>query len=125
MNEDERAIRDLVRNWMESTKAGDIAAVLELMTDDILFLVPGAEPFGKQEFAAGAAGMKEMRFEGSCEVVEIEILGDRAWIRNRIEVTMTPAGGTPVHRAGYTLGILRKEGGRWRLARDANLVTAR
>jgi ketosteroid isomerase-like protein len=35
------------------------------------------------------------------------------------------ASGAPVRRSGYTLTILRKErDGRWRLARDANLLTA-
>jgi len=38
-------------------------------------------------------------------------------------MTITPERGAPVHRAGYTLTILRKqEDGRWVLARDANLV---
>jgi len=33
--------------------------------------------------------------------------------------------GKPVRRSGYTLTILRKErDGRWRLARDANLLAA-
>ena len=37
---------------------------------------------------------------------------------------MTPPGGKPMRRAGYTLTILRKEAdGRWLLARDANLLT--
>ena len=37
---------------------------------------------------------------------------------------MTPADGQRVRRAGYTLTILWKEkDGRWRLARDANLLT--
>ena len=36
-----------------------------------------------------------------------------------------PDGAKPVRRSGYTLTILRKErDGRWRLARDANLLTA-
>jgi ketosteroid isomerase-like protein len=30
--------------------------VLSLMTDDVVFLVAGQEPFGKQKFAAGPAG---------------------------------------------------------------------
>ena len=34
-NEDERAIRELVDKWMEASRAGDTAAVLELMTDDV------------------------------------------------------------------------------------------
>lgn len=36
-----------------------------------------------------------------------------------------PGGGAAMRRSGYTLTILRKErDGRWRLARDANLLTA-
>jgi ketosteroid isomerase-like protein len=39
-------------------------------------------------------------------------------------VALTPPGGEPVRRAGYTLSILRKgSDGRWRLFRDANLVS--
>jgi ketosteroid isomerase-like protein len=43
---------------------------------------------------------------------------------NDIDMTITPEHGAPVHRAGYTLTILRKqEDRRWVLARDGNLVT--
>jgi ketosteroid isomerase-like protein len=57
-------------------------------------------------------------------VQEIEVAGDWAWIRNRIEVAMTPPGGETARRSGYTLTILKKGGdGRWRLFRDANLVS--
>jgi ketosteroid isomerase-like protein len=51
------------------------------------------------------------------------VLGDWAYLRNHITVTMTPPGGTPVRRAGYTLSILRKQNGNWLLAPDANLLT--
>jgi ketosteroid isomerase-like protein len=52
------------------------------------------------------------------------VLGDRAWIRNHIDLTLIPAQGESKHRSGYTLTILKKgDDGRWRLARDANLVT--
>jgi uncharacterized protein (TIGR02246 family) len=67
--------------------------------------------------------MKGARFEGSYDIREIEVLGDRAYLRNYLTVTVTPPGGEPVRRAGHTLSILRKEpGGKWVLARDANLV---
>ena len=123
MSEDERAIRELVETWMEASKAGDIARVLELMTDDVIFMVAGQEPFGKEEFRAQAQAMSGVQMDGRAEVLEMQVLGDWAWIRNRIEVTMTPPDGEPVHRAGRTLSILRKDGdGRWRLFRDANLV---
>jgi uncharacterized protein (TIGR02246 family) len=97
--------------------------VLGLMTDDVIFMVPGREPFGQEVFAAGAQGMKDVRMEGTSDIRELEVRGDWAYLRNHLTVTMTPPGGNPVRRAGYTLSILRKEDGRWRLARDANLLT--
>jgi uncharacterized protein (TIGR02246 family) len=124
MNEDERAIRELVERWMEASRAGDTAAVLELMTDDVLFTVPGREPFGKEEFRQTSETMRDVRVDGRAEVREIEVLGDRAWIRNHIDLTITPRDGEALRRSGYTLTILRKgNDGHWRLYRDANLVT--
>jgi uncharacterized protein (TIGR02246 family) len=62
--------------------------------------------------------------QGTSDIKEIEVLGDWAWVRNHITVTMTPPGGVPVKRSGYTLTILKKQpDGRWLLARDANLLT--
>jgi uncharacterized protein (TIGR02246 family) len=123
MTDDERAIRDLIATWMAASQAGDVAAVLGLMADDVVFMVPGREPFGKEAFAAASQSMKGMRFEGSYDIREIEVLDDWAYLRNYITMTMTPPGGEPVRRAGYTLSILRKQpDGKWVLARDANLV---
>jgi ketosteroid isomerase-like protein len=52
------------------------------------------------------------------------VLGDWAWLRNHLTVTVTPPGGQPIRRAGWTLTILRKmEAGKWVLVRDANLMT--
>jgi uncharacterized protein (TIGR02246 family) len=125
MTEDERAIRELVDTWLAASKAGDLATVLSLMTDDVIFMVPGRKPFGKEAFAAASEGMKNVRIEGSSDIQEIQVFGDWAYLRNYIEMTMSPPGATPVRRSGYTLTILRKErDGRWRLARDANLLTA-
>jgi uncharacterized protein (TIGR02246 family) len=124
MNDDERAIRELIATWMKVSQAGDIETVLSLMTDDVVFMVPGREPFGKEAFAAAAQGMKGARMEGSSDIRELNVLGDWAYLRNHIAITITPPVGEPVRRAGYTLTILRKgPDGRWRLARDANLLT--
>lgn len=123
MSPDERAIRGLVDTWMKASRAGDTEAVLGLMSDDVIFMVPGREPFGKQTFAANSRSMDGVRLEGSADIRELKVLGDWAYLRNFIEITITPAGGTPVQRSGFTLTILRKEpDGRWLLARDANLV---
>ena len=123
MTDDERAIRELVATWMKASQAGDTSTVLSLMADDVVFQVPGREPFGKAEFAAMAQGMAGVRMEGLSEIRELQVLGDCAYLRNHITVTVTPPGGKPVTRAGTTLTILRKDGGKWLLARDANLLT--
>lgn len=123
MSEDEKAIRQVVETWMEATQRGDTATVLDLMTDDVVFMVPGAEPFGKEEFAAAAESMGGMKIDGTNEIVELQVFGDRAFIRNRIDVAVTPPGGETMRRSGYTLTLLRKgTDGRWRLMRDANLL---
>ncbi len=125
MTDDEQAIRHLVETWMSASKAGDTATVLNLLTDDVVFMVPGQKPFGKEAFVAASAGMKDVRIDGTSDIQEIQILGDWAFLRNHIDLTITPPGGAPpVRRSGYTLTILRKElDGRWLLARDANLLT--
>ena len=123
MTPDEQAIRNLVSTWMSATKSGDTATVLSLMSDDVLFMVPGGEPFGKEAFAAASGQMKGVTFEGSSEIVELQVLGDWAWLRNRLHISVTPPGGKPMTRSGYTLTILKKQAdGKWVLTRDANLV---
>jgi uncharacterized protein (TIGR02246 family) len=129
MTNDERAIRELVQTWMAATKAGDIQTVLSLMTDDVVFMTPGNAPFGKEAFATAAEKMKDALqvLEGTSEIREIQLLGDWAYLRAYIEIIMTtPDSTTPTHRSGYTLTILRKgSDGRWRIARDANLLAAK
>ncbi len=123
MSDDERAIRELVARWMAASQAGDTQTVLSLMTDDVVFMVPGREPFGKQEFAAASQGMKDVRIEGRSDIRELQVLGDWAYLRSYLELSVTPPGGNTVRRAGYTLTILRKQpDGRWLLSRDANLL---
>ena len=124
MTDDERAIRQLVSTWMAASQAGDSETVLSLMADDVVFMVAGEAPFGKEKFAAAARGMKNVRMEGTSDIRELTVLGDWAYLRNHLVVTVTPPGGQPVRRAGYTLTILRKTpAGQWLLARDANLMT--
>jgi uncharacterized protein (TIGR02246 family) len=125
MTDAERAIRDVVETWMAATKRGDLATVLNLMTDDVVFMVPGQEPFGKEAFSALSEGMKSVEIDATSEVQELQVFGSWAYMRNHIRITATPGnGGAPVRRSGYTLSIFRKgEDGKWRLARDANLLT--
>lgn len=126
MSSDEQQIRELVATWMSATKEGDIATVLSLMTDDVVFLVAGQQPFGKDHFAAvmkpQPGGIPLPKIDGHSEIQEIRISGDHAYMWTRLTVEVTPPGGTPVTRAGHTLSVLRKVAGRWQLARDANML---
>ena len=126
MSDDEQQIRALVATWMSATKAGDVAGVLSLMTDDVVFLVPGQPPFGKEKFAAALKpppGAAAPKIDGRSEIQEIRVSGDWAFMWSRLHVEMRPPGGKPVKRAGHTLTVLHKVGGQWRLARDANMLT--
>jgi uncharacterized protein (TIGR02246 family) len=124
MTDDEKAIRDMVETWMRASKTGDMATVMRLMADDAVFMVPGHQPFGKEAFKAAAGAQRTFTMNGESEIQEIQVLGDWAYLRNHISVTMTPLeGGKPTRRSGYTLTILHKEpAGNWLLVRDANLM---
>ncbi|MEX3936038.1 SgcJ/EcaC family oxidoreductase [Paraburkholderia phymatum] len=124
MTDDERAIRQLIDTWLAASKAADTATVLSLMTDDVVFMVAGQKPFGKAAFMAASEGQKNIDIDGKSDILELQVLGDWAFLRTHLEVTVTPKDGSPpMRRAGNTLTILRKEtDGRWLLARDANLL---
>lgn len=128
MGSDEAEIRGLISTWMAATKAGDIETMLGLMADDVVFLLPGQQSMvGKAAFAKAAramAGPGAPRFDGKSEIQEIKVLGEWAFMWTRLTVVATPPdGGQPVTRAGFTLSILRKENGKWVIARDANMLS--
>jgi len=121
---DETAIRQVIETWLAATRKGDITTILDLMTDDVIFMVPGQEPFGKEGFTATFEKIGNARMEATSDIAELQILGEWAFIRNHLDLTISSSDGGRAHRAGYTLTLLRKEAdGQWRLARDANLLT--
>ena len=70
--------------------------------------------------------MAQPQIDGTNDIVEIQILGNWAFTRNRIDLSIAQPTGEPVRRTGYTLTLFRKDtDGRWRLARDANLLMAK
>jgi uncharacterized protein (TIGR02246 family) len=129
MQNDEQEIRQLVATWMAATKASDMETVLSLMADDVVFLLPGRPPMiGKSAFAAAAQAQSKqgpVQFDGTSEIQEIKVLGEWAFMWTKLTVVVTPPGGAPpTTRAGFTLSILKKQNGKWVLARDANMLAS-
>jgi len=125
MSEDEAEIRRLIDQWHAATRAGDIPTVLGLMTDDVVFQVPGRPPFGKAEFESmsrASAGASQPRIDAEQHIDELRVLGDFACVRSSLRIVITPPDGAPLVRVGTTLTLFRRESDRWLLARDANLL---
>ena len=122
---DEQAIRELYGTWRKATMAEDLPTVLNLIADDAVFYVPGQSPIrGKKEFEAMFNATRgKFQIEALSEFEEIAVHGDWAHVASRLAVNMKPRDGSRVQaRAGHTLTILRKERGKWVVARDANLL---
>jgi ketosteroid isomerase-like protein len=79
----------------------------------------------KSDFAAAARAQATgaaPKFEGSSDIQEIKVLGDWAFMWQKLTVIATPPDGAPMRREGHTLTIFNKQGGKWVLARDANML---
>ena len=128
MNTDEQAIRELIAEWHRATAEGDVDTILDLMADDVVFLVAGRPPMaGRAKFEAGLREwLKTSRLDSSGDVQELVVSGDLAYSLTHLSVRMRPlAGGEPIARTGFTLSIFRKyPDGKWRMKRDANLLPA-
>ena len=124
MGSDEREIRELIERWHERTAAGDLEAILELMADDVVFLRAGQPPMDKKEFAAGfRAWASKASIRSRWELKDVHASGDIAYAWSEISLVMTSKDGGKQERSGPALSVFRKSrGGRWLLARDANLV---
>ena len=122
---EKQAIRELTDAWLAASKRGDVEATLEMLADDVLFITPGKEPFGKEAFASASKQMKDLNMETDLDIKEIQVTDDWAWMRSFLTMTITPSGGKATKHSGHILTILRKNPtGRWVIARDANFVTS-
>jgi uncharacterized protein (TIGR02246 family) len=123
--EEERQIRELVDAWGRASCSGDLAAQMNMMTEDVVFLTAGGMPTRRDEFAERYRAMiNQVALEVRSNPQEITVTGDVAVLWNLLEVNITPlAGGETMKRAGNTLTVLRRGGdGRWRIWRDANML---
>jgi len=126
MEPDEKEIRELHATWIEAVNAGNLARLLALITDDVLFFNPGQAPYGRDGFSSNySAALEQMKFRCISELEEVVVVGEVAYTRSRDALSVTPrAGGETTHLAGHRMTIYRKQpGGRWLLARDAHTLS--
>jgi len=125
MESDERAIRELHATWIEAVNAGDLDRLLSVMSEDALFVSPGLEPAGRDEFPTGfRAGHQQSHIRCTSELDEVVVAGDIAHTLARDTLSVTPrGGGETVELAGRRLTIYRRQpDGRWLLARDIHTL---
>ena len=122
---DQDAIRNLITTWQEASKAGNLSHLLDLMTDDVIFLTPGQVPMDKASFTAGFKLMiEQVSIDSSSDIQELVISEGLAYCWSYLSVAATPKKhGATIRRSGYTLTVFRKEHDVWKLARDANMLT--
>jgi uncharacterized protein (TIGR02246 family) len=126
MESDERAVRAVHAAWIDAVNAGDLARLLTLMANDVVFLNPGRAPFGRDGFPVGfSAAHHQYRIHCTSELEDMVIVGEVAYTICRDSLSMTArAGGEATDLAGYRITIYRKEpDGRWLLARDAHTLS--
>ena len=122
---DERKVREVHSTWIDAVNAGNLARVLTLMTDDVVFLNPGQAPFGRAQFSANfSTAHQQVRIRCISELEEVVVVGEVAYTRSRDALSVTPrAGGEATQLAGHRITIYRKQPvGRWLLARDAHTL---
>ena len=123
---DEDAIRKVHASWINAVNAGDLARLLTLMTDDVVFLNPGREPIGQREFPNGfLTGHQRSWIHCVSEIEEVAVFGEVAYTRCRDSLSVKPrTGGEATDLAGHRITIYRKQpDGAWLLARDAHTLS--
>lgn len=126
---DKDAILAIFPAWHQATRTRDLPTLLNLMTEDVVYLQADQPPMrGREAFAAAFQSMPpSLQINiGEWRLEELQIEGNLAycWCHLSVSVSNLEAG-TIKHRSGYTLTVLRKDtDGSWRLARDANLLTS-
>lgn len=126
--EDIAGIEATSQAWMEAVSAGDWAALSATYTEDAVLLPPN-EPAvpGRSDIEAWFEALPPVS-DFNLETVEIEGLGDVAFVRGSYTLTMTHEGMDAVADTGKYIEVRRKQAdGSWLIYRDifsSNLAAA-
>ena len=113
------AIEDRIR---AAYAIGDAEGVAGQYTEDAILMNPGQPAVvGRQAIAEGFRFFfTYFRGELTQEIEEIEVMGDQAWMRGRMQIETTAKKGGAKNRVqGKYIAIARRDAdGVWRFARD-------
>src|SRR5258708_21045824 len=110
MASDEREIRTVHSIWIDAVNAGDLARLLTLVAEDVVFLTPGQAPFGREGFSSNfMAAHRQMRICCTSELEEVVVVGEVAYTRSPDSLSVTPRGGG---RGGPVAG--QRRAGHWK-----------
>jgi uncharacterized protein (TIGR02246 family) len=117
--EDEKQIRDLIAKFIVAYKAGDLTAILEYYSADLVKQRQGSSAETKPETANRIRGVfEEYKTDIEVTIDEIVVSGNLAFVRGDFELTLTPKNGEETRRIPrHYLEIWRKEDGVWRVFR--------
>ena len=118
---DRESIQQLGQDWVDAVHHGDVDGLLDLVTDDVVFMpanapsIVGRAAVEQTYRAVFAAFEVEQTFAPE----EIQVGGDWAFVRGPDALETRPsAGGDSIAVRGRGLSILRRvEDGSWRFAR--------
>ena len=77
--------------WIDAVNAGDLARLLTLVAEDVVFLTPGQAPVGREGFSSNfMAAHQQMRICCTSELEEVVVVGEVAYTRCRDALSVTP-----------------------------------
>ena len=74
MASDEREIRTVHSIWIDAVNAGDLARLLTLVAEDVVFLTPGQAPFGGGISSKFMAAHQQMQICCTSELEEVVVV---------------------------------------------------
>lgn len=108
-------VQSLIEPWTQACLDQDWDAVLDMCTDDVVFMPPGAPAVTGAALRAFMEGFPRAT-EMSWSVDEIEEEGDIAWLRGPLSQTLVIDGEPTGFDGKYADVMHRGSDGRWRFS---------
>ena len=122
MSDERSAIERLYAASATALKARDIVALSSFYTDDAIQFPPASPPLeGWEAIRASLENeLASVALDVAVDVSEVVIAGEWAFARGRYRIAvLDEAGGEGEVTEGSWLDVLKRQGGRWRIARSA------